>query len=175
MLKNWKSSQLVQLIRLRYPHDGFVVMEQVPNWTDGRCSSWIDVVVVNTWPTRGFVRRAFEIKVSRSDFRSEIRSLVKNAWVAERFHEFWYVAPQDVIKTEELPPHVGWLKPSARGNSLQVVVPAFKNPNPVLDNLLLATLCRAASKRSVPEIPRSFRRSKYRTFRLKGDFNGTLD
>ena len=144
------AEHLVKLIRQRYPlnrPNGFqthVVLEQVPDGTGMYAGHHIDVAVFDLWPSKGLLRSAFEIKVSRSDFIRELQHPNKYKWVLEAFHEFWYVAPKDVIHVEELPINVGWLCP--RGNKLVVKRHAVQNPDPKLDDLLLAAFMRAAAK-----------------------------
>jgi hypothetical protein len=145
-----KAEDLVKLIRQRYPinrPDGFqkyVVLEQVPATTGYGQRRWIDAVVFDLWPSEGLLRSAFEIKVSRSDFLRELQNPLKYQWALESFHEFWFVAPQNVIQLPELPPNVGWLYP--RGGKLAVKRYAVKNPNTKLDDTLLAAFMRAAAK-----------------------------
>ncbi len=149
-MNSYKSEDLVKLIRQRYPAnkpDGFqshVVLEQVPDGTGMFQSRWIDVAVFSLWASKGLTRSAFEVKVSRSDFIHELQNSIKHKWALECFHEFWFVAPQDVIQMEELPPNIGWMCP--RGDKLAIKRHAIKNPNPKLDDVLLAAFMRAASK-----------------------------
>jgi hypothetical protein len=121
-----------------------VVLEQVPDATGIHQGHWIDVAVFDLWPSKGLLRSAFEIKVSRSDFIRELQQPSKHKWVLESFHEFWFVAPKDVIQLDELPVNVGWMCP--RGNNLVVKRHAVQNPNPKLDDVLLAAFMRAAAK-----------------------------
>ena len=44
--------------------------KRITQWAQSR---WIDVAVFQMWKTKGLTRSAFEIKVSRSDFISEMR------------------------------------------------------------------------------------------------------
>jgi len=144
------AEDLVKMIRQRYPVDqspGYhrrVVLEQVPDGTGMYQGHWIDVAVFDMWPSKGLLREAFEIKVSRSDFIREMQNPGKHKWVLECFHHFWFVAPQDVIQLEELPANIGWMCP--RGNKLVVKRHAVENPNPKLDDTLLAAFMRAAAK-----------------------------
>lgn len=145
-----KAEDIVKLIRRKYPPNrpnGFqkyVVLEQVPDGTGMYQGHWIDAVVFDLWPSKGLVRSAFEIKVSRSDFLREMQNPLKYKWVMECFHEFWFVAPQNVIQLPELPPNVGWMYP--RGGRLAIKRHAVQNPEPKLDNILLAAFMRAAAK-----------------------------
>jgi len=79
-----KAEELVALIRKKYKTDtnGYnpcVVLEQVPDGTGMYQSRWIDVAVFQMWTSKGLTRTAFEIKVSRSDFLSEIQNPQKHA------------------------------------------------------------------------------------------------
>jgi hypothetical protein len=144
------AEDLVKLIRQRYPvnrADGFhryVVLEQVADGTGMHHGHWVDVAVFDMWPSTGLMRSAFEIKVSRSDFLRELQHPTKYKWVQESFHEFWYVAPQDAIKREELPANAGWLCP--RADKLIVKRHAVRNEHAKLDDVLLAAFMRAAAK-----------------------------
>ena len=144
-----KAEDLVALIRKRYPTESHgynpcVVLEQVPDGTGLYQSHWIDVAVFQTWASKGLTRSAFEIKVSRSDFLTELQHPEKHAWCKECFHHFWFVAPKDVIQLEELPDGVGWMYP--RGQKLYTARASRFNDKPKLDDRLLAGFMRAAHK-----------------------------
>jgi len=147
---NIQAEDLVKLIRQRYPlnrPNGFqshVVLEQVPDGTGRYQGHWIDAVVFSLWESIGLFRSAFEVKISRSDFIRELQNPLKHKWALECFHEFWFVAPKDVIQLAELPPNIGWMCP--HGNKLTIKRHAVQNPNPKLDDVLLAAFMRAASK-----------------------------
>ncbi len=150
MTNGYKAEDLIKLIRQRYPLDrpngyqSHVVLEQVPDGTGMFQSRWIDAAVFSLWASKGLYRYAFEVKVSRSDFIHELQNPLKHKWALECFHELWFVAPQDVIQLEELPPNIGWMYP--RGDKLAIKRHAVRNPDPKLDDTLLAAFMRAASK-----------------------------
>jgi len=144
-----KAEDIVELLRLKYPEqkNGYntcVVLEQVPDGTSMFQSRWIDVAVFHMWESKKLTRSAFEIKVSRSDFLSELNHPEKHQWCKDCFHEFWFVAPKDVIQLEELPVGAGWMYP--RGKRLCIARHAVRNPNPELNDVLLAGFLRAAWK-----------------------------
>ena len=148
-MSEYKAEDLVKLIKQRYPNrpghfQTHAVLEQVPNGTGMFLGRWIDVAVFNLWPSKGLTRMAFEVKVSRSDFIRELQTQAKHKWALECFHEFWFVAPQDAIQLEELPLNAGWMCP--RGDKLAIKRHAVQNPNPRLDDVLLAAFMRAASQ-----------------------------
>ena len=145
----YKAEDLVTLLRNRYQtekngYNPCVVLEQVPNGTGMFQNRWIDVAVFQMWSSKSLARSAFEIKVSRSDFLSELQHPEKHAWCKECFHFFWFVAPKGIIQLEELPDGIGWLYP--RGSKLYTARQAKHNNNPKLDDHLLAGFMRAAHK-----------------------------
>lgn len=147
--KDYKAPDLVSLIRHRYAasngaYNRSVVLEQVPDGTGTLQGRWIDVAVFEMWPSKGLTRSAFEVKVSRSDFLKELQIPEKHKWCLESFHEFWFVAPKEVIQLAEIPHGIGWLYP--RGEKLCIARHPLRNPKPVLTDELLAGFMRAAYK-----------------------------
>lgn len=147
--KTYRAEELVSLIRAKYPtsKNGYnvnVVLEQVPNGTSRFQDRWIDVAVFKMWQSTGLTRSAFEIKVSRSDFLNELKQPEKHKWCLDCFHEFWFVAPKEIIQIEELPEGVGWFYP--KGSKLVTARQAKYNSSPKLDDILLAAFMRAAYK-----------------------------
>lgn len=139
-----EAEDLVKLIRKRYEGNAYVVLEQVPNATGAYQTRWVDVAVFSLWPSRGLTRSAFEIKVARSDFIHELQNAQKHKWVKESFHEFWFVAPKDIIQVGELPDSIGLMQP--RGGNLVIKKHCRRNDSPALDDRLLAAFMRAAHK-----------------------------
>lgn len=148
-MKEFKAEDLVNLIRCRYAsqngaYNRSVVLQQVPDGTGTSQSRWIDVAVFEMWPSKGLTRSAFEVKVSRSDFLRELQIPDKHKWCRDSFHEFWFVAPKEVIQLAELPQGIGWMYP--RGDRLCIARHAIRNATPVLDDRLLAGFMRSAYK-----------------------------
>ena len=140
----WKAEELVERIRARYEEGRWVVVEQLADSTGAGRGSWVDVAAFGTWPSDGRIRAAFEVKVSRQDWLRELQLPSKNQWAREAFHEFWYVAPGDVIKEQELPEGCGWLKP--RGDGLAFVRHAARHTPEAMGDGLLASALRSAEK-----------------------------
>lgn len=143
-MPDYKAEDLMAMLRDKYTRDSYVILEQVPDGTGMFQHRWIDAAVFSLWPSKGLTRRAFEIKVSRSDFIRELQDPLKHQWVEESFHEFWIVAPREVIQDGELPNGVGQMYP--RGGKLCIKRHCVRNDNPKLDEVLLAGFMRAAWK-----------------------------
>lgn len=142
--KIWKAPDLILLLRARYPAASYAFFEQVNTGTGSFSRGWIDAVVVSLWPSNGLHRMAFEVKVSRSDFLNEMDNPQKNKAYRDKFHQFWYVAPKDVAKEEELPAGCGLLVP--RGDKVVVARAASHNDKPEMSDSLFAAMARSLSK-----------------------------
>jgi len=73
----------------------------------------IDVWVMQA--TGGNMKLAFEIKTSRSDFRSEIKKPLKRRPGLRLSNKFYFYAPKGIIKPEEVPPECGLLEYDSTG------------------------------------------------------------
>lgn len=92
---------LLTEVPLRAPRAGY---EQGGEsyWSNTRT---IDALAVRCWSSgAGFQRLAFEVKVSRADYRNETR--LKRAPAERAAHRTYYVAPAGIIPVDELPD--GW-------------------------------------------------------------------
>jgi len=146
----WTAERLAAMIEKKYPtgelngYNPTVVLREVANGTGRDANRWVDIAVFQMWRTKGLTRSAFEIKVTRHDFIRELAQPEKHRWVQQSFHEFWFVAPEDIIQVEELPVGAGFMYP--RGDKLCIKRHAVRNPNPKLDDVLLAAFMRSAWK-----------------------------
>lgn len=148
-VREYSAEDMVKLIRRRFEsknglYNQYVVLEQVADGTGYRQSRWIDVAVFAMWPMNGLTRSAFEIKTNRQDFLRELSKPEKHQWCKDSFHEFWFVAPKEVIQPEELPVNSGWMYP--RGDKLCIARNAVRNDSPKLNDSLLAAFLRSAYK-----------------------------
>lgn len=70
----------------------------------------MDAWVIFLWPSDRNLRMAFEIKVSRSDFKAEIKNPAKRRPALQVSNEFWFLAPAGLIKPEEIPLDCGLME-----------------------------------------------------------------
>lgn len=126
-----------------------------------RIGTTIDVFAICTWPSRNFLRRAYEIKVSRSDLLSELANPDKRAPWFDYVNEFYFVVPTGLCSRTEIEaraPECGLVvygRPPKRqpGNwrqtdrsGLRIVKPALRGDSGPPTWRLLASILRAASK-----------------------------
>jgi hypothetical protein len=146
--KKWTERELIDLIKFRFLGDKYVVLEKVANKTGAWTDSWVDAAVFALWPSEGLIRKAFEVKCTRADFIRELGNPTKNEWARKSFHEFWFVAPTNVIKESEIPEGCGWMRP--HGQTLATIVHA-KRHEAELNDSLLASFMRSAHKQIVAD------------------------
>lgn len=145
----WTAERILALIRARHPHDRgeWAVFAEVRSHTGygnmGR-ENYMDAFALGCWPSSGFTRIAYEIKVSRSDFMSELRDPTKRAKALALSNEMWFVAPSSAIRHGEVPDDCGWMEATAGGLRVRKAAP-FRNVEPPPMEFI-ASLLRSASQ-----------------------------
>lgn len=148
--KSFTSGGLEQLLRNRFCSPEWAFIPQVRNGTGYlKTTRTADALAMGLWPSRGLFLHGFEIKVNRGDWISEL----KNPEKAEEFAQFcdfwWLVAPQDIIKLEEIPTSWGLMVPF--GSKTKIIKQAQQlTPKPI-DKLFFAALLRKAQEMVTPE------------------------
>ncbi len=122
-----------QLLELHRPPE-WATFAELANGTGGHKSRTIDLYALNVWPSSGFQALAYEVKISRADFRRELDDPTKRAPWEALATETWYAAPSGVIPVSEVPE--GWGLAEWTGT-------AWKRP-------------RRALQRAIETFPRSF-------------------
>jgi hypothetical protein len=106
----------------------------------------MDVFAMHTWPSKGFHRVGYEIKVSRADFLREMRAPEKRAWAMSITHEFWFVAPPKVIEAAEVPVDCGLMLVTGDGDGLRTLKVAPQRDASDLDMSGVAAIVRKAAE-----------------------------
>lgn len=100
---------------------------------------------MSLWPSLGLELWGMEIKVSRGDWLREVKDPGKASAVFNNFDRWFLVAPDGVVKTEEVPQPWGWYIPE--NGRLRKMREASKNPNvKAVDRNFLAALMRRTAK-----------------------------
>lgn len=128
----------------RYPAEEYALLPQVANATGGYANRFADALALSLWPSRGIRLHGFEIKVSRSDWRRELRNPAKAESIASRCHYWWIAAPAGIVPLEELPSTWGLLE-LRDGKLAATRQAALLEPEPI-SLPFLAGILRAAAK-----------------------------
>lgn len=102
-----------------------------PEWasfSEMRCAGWndatrIDLFAVNTWRSQKLRSVAYEVKVSRGDFRRELNHWFKRRLAERVATECYFVAPAKMIKPSELPEGWGLIEFFSYGLRVKVRAP----------------------------------------------------
>jgi hypothetical protein len=149
-----KTRELTSLLRARHAKQGrrqqWIFLTNVRDTTGrpkDRKRRYADAVAMNLWPSKGLTLHGFEIKVSRSDFLSELRDPGKSNEIKRYCDYWWLVIPsEDVIELGGVPDDWGVL--CADNGSLKVIKRAPRLTPEPLSRGIVASLLRNASKGS---------------------------
>ena len=127
----------------RYCAPEWAFFSQVANRTGG-CGRYADGIAMNLYPSRGLALYGFEIKVSRSDMKSELKNPDKAEEIA-RFCNCWYlVTPAGLVRPEdEIPLGWGVLEVSPEMTIRQKKAAETRTPQPITKDFVASILRRA--------------------------------
>jgi len=108
------TQQLCQFLRRRHENTGaadeWVYYEEVATSTGARVESYLDAWAMALWPSAGYMRITYEIKVSRADFAKEVAKPQKRKLGLLYSTHFYFVTPKGLLKTAEVPAECGLLE-----------------------------------------------------------------
>lgn len=139
-----KASDVKAALRSRFSGNEWAIFFEVGDGTGVNQRRWADAVAMNLWPSRGMEIHGFEIKVSRSDWLSELKNPEKSEPVQRYCDRWWIVCPAGIIKPGELPATWGHYEVDASGKITQVVAAPKLEAVPVTRSFMAAMFRRAS-------------------------------
>lgn len=103
-----------------------------------------DMIVQDTWPSKGLELIGHEIKVSRSDWLHELKQREKAEQFIRYCNRWWLVVPDAAIVREELP--FGWGLMVANDTGCRAVRPAPKLHADPMPRSMQVAMLRAVDK-----------------------------
>lgn len=102
------ASQVDKAVRELYEKSGCFTLSEVRNGTgfERRQTRTADMLIMSTWPSRGLFAEGVEIKVSKSDLRSELANPKKAEDIAKYCARWWLATPEGLTDGEAIP--AGW-------------------------------------------------------------------
>lgn len=146
MREKWTAVDVVDRIRDRhFQSPAHVLLEEVRSHTGAGRERYADALVASVWPSRGLWLAGIEVKISRADWRKELKSPEK-AEAISKFCDYWWVAaPRGIVPPETLPATWGLIEVhGARG--CDVVVDAPKLTPIPLTTAFAASIMRNIDK-----------------------------
>lgn len=110
MTEKATSAHVRAALSLRYPPSEHALLFEVPNGTGGNGRVFADAVAFGLWPSHGHLVEGVEIKVTRSDFLSEMKKPLKSQPVFQYCDRWWLACPKGMVSPDELPPTWGLLE-----------------------------------------------------------------
>ncbi len=148
--KIYTAEELEELLSNRFSPPEWAFLPQVRNGTGFvNTARTADAIAMGLWPSRGLYLNGFEIKVRRSDWLNELKNPAKAEEIASYCDFWWVVAPEDIIKIEEVPAIWGLMIPY--GSTLKIVKQAEKKDAHEPDKLFLAAILRKSQEIITPE------------------------
>lgn len=150
----WTAGDLEGLLWARYKEPEFAFLTQVRNGTgfSRQTIRTADAIALSLYPSRGIDLHGFEIKISRSDFRNELKNPAKAEDIAKFCNFWWIVSPGvDITPVDEVPSAWGLLVADKSGKTLKVARQAKHAKTKEIDRLMLASIFRNISQRMIPK------------------------
>lgn len=164
------ADQVIAAIRLRYCPDGqvpeWVVIEQVRNQQGfgGRDPiRTFDALMVGLWESRGHPIHGFEVKVSKGDWKRELKAPDKADPLVRHVSHWWVAAPVGVVDPATLPD--GWGLQVTDGKRLRTVREATKREAMPPSWSMVAAILKRAAEQVTDE---AARRAEYERGRKAG-------
>lgn len=108
-MTNTKTTQIVELLRIRHPAPEWATFVELANSTGYQhsvASRRLDFYAFNVWPSKKFWRVAYEIKVTRGDFDRELTDPSKRQFAWDFSNEAFFATPAGMVLPDEVPE--GW-------------------------------------------------------------------
>jgi hypothetical protein len=143
-----------RVLRKRYAPNEWVYLEEVRLGTgfDGfflpghhvavRSDQRVDGLAINCYKSKNYRRIAIEVKISRGDFLKEIKVPDKRIGAMMISNQFYFAAPEGLIKLDELPEDCGLLE--VRGDFLAVRAQATWHEAASWHPAMVASVLRSA-------------------------------
>ena len=101
--------QIIEALRWRHPEDRWVFATEVETSTGARWGLYdpaeklrrIDAFAMALWPSLGYKRVAYEIKLTRADWLKELANPAKRSVPFLLSDEFWFVLDFDAWRMED--------------------------------------------------------------------------
>lgn len=123
-----KASELNAAIKRKYSGSEWRVWFEVSESTGAYSGRRADAVVMNIWPSKKYQMHVFEVKVSRSDFKSEMQNMGKSDAIGKYADFFWLACPVGLVQASEVPEAWGLMELTKSGLRIKKQAPARAEP-----------------------------------------------
>jgi hypothetical protein len=100
---------------------------------------------INYHPSKRNVVRCYEVKISRSDYFSEIKNPKKRRAGLRLSNEFYFITPRHMLRIEEVPPECGLMEVDSDLSIKTIIAAPYRDTIPPTW-LFIASICRRLDK-----------------------------
>lgn len=103
------TQQIYEFLEMRHPVNGmgeWATFRELNIGTGSFGGRFIDFFAMNLWPSKNYLKVAYEVKVSRADFAKELRDPQKREGAERIANECYFVVPSGLLQFDEIPE--GW-------------------------------------------------------------------
>lgn len=143
-----KAIQITELLRLRHPSPDWATFSELADGTGMSFGGRIDFYAMHLWPSKKYLKIAYEIKVSRGDFMRELDNPRKRESAEKYADECYFAAPGNLLHPDEMPD--GWGLIEADRGGLKVKKRARQKEVKDLPLSFVAALARRSTEPSSP-------------------------
>jgi hypothetical protein len=104
------SSDIKNALLNKYSTPEYETFFEVSDGTGANVSGWLDVMAFSMYPSRGLLTIGIEVKISKSDFKSEIKNPEKAEKFARFCDYFYFATPKGLVDKEDVPLNWGLLE-----------------------------------------------------------------
>ena len=146
----WTEMEVYRRLKFVFPSPAFVLLPQVRSCTGfAKQYRTIDALAASVYPSRGLYLAGIEIKVTKTDWRKELREPEKSEELT-RFCRYFYVAcPTGVVPEGELPEAWGLIEVRADGATITRRAAVREDVDPP-DISMVCSILRTASQALAP-------------------------
>jgi hypothetical protein len=140
-------------LRRAFPAPDYAIGVEVAHATGHKAHRHLDMVIMDTWPSRGLELMGIEIKVSPSDLARELAMPEKSEQIARYCNSFWLATPKDLVKDpSKLPFSWGLLEVDEAGKVARKIGARRKDGEPITKEFVAALMRGACRPKPKDEI-----------------------
>lgn len=152
MASSVETRKIIELLKHKHEAPEWAVFVELNVGTGGMGNRFIDFFAFNLYPSKRYLKVAYEIKVSRSDFAHELNQPKKRQAAEELADECYFATPAGMIKPDETPE--GWGLIEMTSNGMRIKKRAMQRTVDQLPIQFVASLARRTTDAG-PTLPLS--------------------
>lgn len=143
--------QIYELLEMRHPVNGmgeWATFRELNIGTGSFGGRFIDFFAMNLWPSKNYLKIAYEVKVSRADFTKELKDPQKREGAERIANECYFVVPSGLLQFDEIPQ--GWGLLVMQKDGLKCVKKAMQRKLEQLPEAFVMSLARRVTDKPAP-------------------------